>query len=102
MWKLVRAQCYIIVKKKEFFFAFLIMILCVLFNHFHNIYVYYGSEIAEMISFPEISLLGGNKIASFFFLKFYPFLLVLPAGFSLANDKTSSMKLLWTQRIGRS
>ena len=96
MWKLVRAQSYIIVKKKEFFFAFLIMILCVLFNHFHNIYVYYGSEIAE------ISLLGGNKLGSFFFLKFYPFLLVLPAGFSLANDKTSSMKLLWTQRIGRS
>lgn len=101
MWKLVKAQCNIIANKKVFAFTFLIMMICIGINHIHNIYVYYGSELSELISFPEISLLGGNNIASYFFLKIYPFLLVIPAGFSLAQDKTSSMELLWIQRCGR-
>lgn len=101
MWTLLKAQCNIIANKKEFIFAFMIMMLCIAANHMHNVVTYYGSELSEMVAFPEISLLGCNNIASYYFFKLYPFLLVMPAGFSLAQDKTSSMQLLFIQRSGR-
>lgn len=37
----------------------------------------------ERVAFPEISLLGCNNIASYYFFKLYPFILVIPAGFSV-------------------
>ena len=101
MWTLVKTQCDIIIRKKQFFFTFMLMMLCVMVNHVHNIFRYYGCEVSEMISFPEISLLGCNNIASYYFFKLYPFLLVIPAGFFLAQDKASSMELLFIQRSGR-
>lgn len=101
MWKLLKAQCDIIINKKFFLFSFMFIMTCVILNFFYNIYLYYGSDFSELIAFPEISLLGSNNISSYFFLKVYPFLLVFPAGFSLAEDKASSIELLWIQRSGR-
>lgn len=101
MWTLLKAQCNIIANKKEFISAFIFIIICIVLNHMHNIFTYYGNELSEMPAFPEVSLLGCNNMASYYFFKVYPFILVIPAGFSLAQDQASSMQLLFIQRSGR-
>lgn len=101
MWKLVKSQCTILMKKKEFTFTFILILGFIIANHGYNLYTYYGTEKAEMLTFPEISLLGANNTFGYFFLKIYPFILVLPAGLSIAQERLSSIDLLYVYRIGR-
>lgn len=101
MWSLIKSQCAILMKKKEFTFTFIFILGFIIANHGYNLYTYYGTEKAEMLIFPEISLLGSNNTFGYFFLKTYPFILVLPAGLSIAQERIQSIDLLYMYRIGR-
>ena len=101
MYKLVKAQCAAMVRKKEFTFTFLLILGFVIASHGYQMYTYYGMEKSEMLAFPEMSLLGSNNTFGYFFLKLYPFILVLPGGLSVAQDRQSSVDLLYIQRVGR-
>ena len=94
-------QCLVITRKRIFKIVFYLLLAIVLGNYIYNVYQYHGMEISEMYSFTEIGILGYNNIVSFYFLKFFPFLLVLPASLSVAAERNNKIEVLWVSRCGR-
>lgn len=94
-------QCLVIVKKRIFIITLGLLLALVFGNFIYNIYRYYGMEVSEMYSFAEIGILGFNNIVSFYFFKFFPFLLVLPAALSIATEQNNIIEVFWISRCGR-
>lgn len=94
-------QCQVIVRKKMFIIVFGLLLALVSGNFIYNVYQYYGMEVSEMYSFAEIGILGDNNDVSFYFLKFYPFFLVLPAALSVATEQNNILEVFWVSRCGR-
>ncbi len=65
-----------------------------------NVYKYYGTEICNMYSFLEISVLGNNTEIFFYIGKFFPFIVVLPVAISVAGEQLNKIDTLWINRCG--
>lgn len=100
----VKSQIRILMEKKITIFMFLAMIAIVLINYFQNVNAYANTAINFMMNPMRLLLLSADAYEAgslkFIFLQFYPFLVILPAGFSYALDKNSKMEIYLKGRLG--
>lgn len=83
--------------------TFYIMIIFVICNYISNVLTYNGYDILEMYEPVKLLLLSDENVNSpvgFYFMQIYPFIVVLPAGFSLSVDKQSNTMLFLCSRVG--
>lgn len=98
---LVKCQISLITKKLGYKVSLAIMLLVVITNYIGNIREYFGINLADMVAFLNLSIMSEEKSISWFITQSYPFLVVIPAGFSLATDKATKTDLLWISRCGK-
>lgn len=101
MVKLLKAQLNILIHQKGFRFSLFFLITAVAGNFIFNVVRFWNIEQADMYSFLEISLLSQTNRLGWYITVFFPFLLVLPGGLSLAVDKKTKTDLLWISRCGK-
>ncbi|MCI6676515.1 MAG: hypothetical protein MSG78_06415 [Clostridiales bacterium] len=93
----------IIFRRKTAMITFYIMIIFVICNYIFNVLTYNGYDILEMYEPVKLLLLSDENVNSpfgFYFMQIYPFIVVLPAGFSLSVDKQSNTMLFLCSRVG--
>lgn len=101
MKNLVKVQCNVLIRQKGCIFCFLTLCIMIGINFVGNVFRYWNTELAQMPSFVNISILSDEMSLGWYIASFFPFLLVLPGGLSLAIDKNCQEDLLWTERCGR-
>ena len=74
----------------------------VVVNFLMNVYKYQGLDLVEMYHPMKLILLSEhNGAIRYFFLQVFPFLSVLPGGFSFIRDTKSGMRVYFVGREGR-
>ncbi len=103
LFESIRSQMNIIFRRKTAMITFYIMIIFVICNYISNVLTYNGYDILEMYEPVKLLLLSDENVNSpfgFYFMQIYPFIVVLPAGFSLSVDKQSNTMLFLCSRVG--
>lgn len=102
MIKSTVAQIRILLAEKTAVFTFLFLFGLVLANYFINVFTYAGMDVSEMYRPTEFLLLANQGKLGFYFLEYYPLLVIVPAAFSYYNDRTSREKIYLEARMGKS
>lgn len=100
MFKTCIGQCKVIAMKKPFYIIFTFLCFIVTVHYLYNVYKYYGTEVCNMYSFLEISVLGTNTEIFFYIGKLFPFISVLPVAIGVAGDQLNNIDMLWVNRCG--
>ena len=93
-------------RRKEFIITFYVLLVLVLGNYLRNVILYQGRDVTNMYQPMKLLSLSFN-LASYngdgvlFLIQIYPFLVVLPAGFSLAREEQTGEHIYISSRIGR-
>lgn len=85
-------------------FSFYVILIFVMLNYVNNIMAYRGWDIVQLFHPAKIMLLSDLNVNSpygFYFMQFYPLLVVLPAGFSFYYDCQYNEVIFWCTRLGR-
>lgn len=101
MIKLVRTQCKLLTHQKTCIFCFFALLAVISINFINNVRQYWNVEAADMPSFLNISTLSDEMSIGWYIIQFFPFLLALPGGLSLAVDRNTSERELWIERCGK-
>ena len=88
-------------KSKITILMYIFMYVIVLVNYFDNVITYYGYNIPNMISPMKLLFLSDYEGYSFYFLQYYPLLVVIPASFAFVNDITSKEILYMQARMSK-
>ena len=80
--KSIKVQSIIIFKQRLYIIGFFIIFTFVLVNYFNNIKIYNGYDVSQMIHPTKLSLLNTYGKIGFYFMQYFPFILVIPASFS--------------------
>lgn len=101
MWRQIKAHISIMFKSKITILMYIFMYVIVLVNYFDNVITYYGYNIPNMISPMKLLFLSDYEGYSFYFLQYYPLLVVIPASFAFVNDITSKEILYMQARMSK-
>lgn len=95
MFKSVKMQIKTILDKKIAIIVFVLLTVMVIINFFGNLVKYDGQPVDTLIDPMRMLMLSAadydTASVKFIFLQFYPVLVILPAAFSYASDKTNSL-----------
>lgn len=98
----IREQIKICINKRIFIIFFIGMLIFISVNYIFNSYQYYGMDIVSLYSPMKILTLSeGGTVLNVYFLQYYAFIVILPAGFSFLNDKICGEQLYLQYRLGR-
>lgn len=100
MIKLIKTDMNIMFHKKGFQVSFLIILIYALWVTISYVIKQRGMDVSEMYHPVKLSGLNADSQYIWFFCKWFPFLVVLPAGFSLINDKNTKMVTFIKSRVG--
>lgn len=103
--KIVLTQVINMLKKKEAMFAFLILFAMVIYTFVGNVLEFQGMDVAEMYHPMKLMLVSYNRVGNdadmtALFIQLYPFLIVLPAGFSLSKEYQLGEHVYLSARLG--
>ena len=103
--KIVIAQVIDLLKKKEAALAFMILLGMVIYTFIGNVLEFQGMDAAEMYHPMKLMLLSYNRTdyaadMTALFMQLYPFLIVLPAGFSLSREYQLGEHVYLSARLG--
>ena len=101
MWASFKEQFKILIKRKEAHFSFFIIMLLILANFVAKMNQYEGHDVKNMLN-PFVLVLFSYINASaysFYLFQFLPFLIVLPAAFSLIDDLNSGEIVFLRSRL---
>lgn len=101
MWNAVTMQIKFLFSRKSTLLMYVFMYLLVFANFLLNMTRYWGSDVSVMYSGMKLLLLSDNNPLSFYFLQYYPFLVVVPAAFSYLADANSREIVFLQARIGK-
>lgn len=91
----------VIFKSKITIMIYILMHVFVFDNYFKNIITYYGYNIPNMVSPMKLLFLSNYSGNSFYFLQYYPLLVVIPAAFTFINDINSKEIVYMQTRISK-
>ena len=105
LFKSVKTQFLWGIKQRGFILTFAFNFLLVLFNYIWNVLEFQGMDILEMYHPAKMILLSYNKTyysadMALFFVQLYPILVVCPATFSIAGEKSAKEHILLISRVG--
>lgn len=103
--KLILTQVTYLLKKKEATLALFILFGMVIYTFVSNVLEYQGMDIAEMYHPMKLMLLSYNRVnenadMTGLLIQLYPFLVVLPAGFSLSKEYQLGEHIYLSARLG--
>lgn len=99
--KSVRMQIKSILNHKEIFIIMCILMLFVFVNYFTNIIKYNGKDITDMYFPMKLLLLSsGSGATNYYFMQYFPLLVIIPAGFSYVYDRDSKEIIYIQSRVG--
>ena len=103
--KIISAQINFQLKQMGSLFVFYVLLISVLINYAGNVFSYYGQEILEMVHPMKLLLLSYNLVyrkaeALLMLIQWYPILVCIPAGLSLAREAQLGFDTLIVARIG--
>lgn len=93
-------QLQVIWERKIAVIMFFLLFCLVLMNYFNNVMTYRGTDIVDMYHPMKLLTLSNYSKYYFYFLQYYPFLVVIPAGFSLFADKRLNQYIFIKSRVG--
>lgn len=102
LYRSVRAQMRVILKRRTAWIAFYIMFVLMVANYVVNLFLYRNYDLVELFHPAKILLLsyGSETGMGYFLMQIYPLLVILPAGFSLASDYESGESVFLHSRVG--
>ncbi len=101
MIKVAKMQICTLFHRKSTIIMYFLMYLLVFCNFFYNVWQYYGYNYWNMCHPMKLSFLNSYSIMGFYFLQFYPLLLLLPAAFAYFEDKSSKEIVFIQARTNR-
>ncbi|MFI3326298.1 MAG: hypothetical protein R3Y35_09005 [Clostridia bacterium] len=99
--KSVYTQIKILLNQKLAIITFFLMLILVLYNYFNNIYINLGKDVIELFQPMLITTISGYKNISFYFMQYFPFMVILPASFSYMLDKSANTTIFLELRVGK-
>ena len=96
----ISMQMRIIWERKIATIVFFLLFVLMLINFFTNVMIYKGSDMVNMYHPMKLLTLSTYSKYSFYLLQFYPFLVIIPAGFALFADKTLNQYIFIQARVG--
>lgn len=101
----IRSQFRVVIEKRWAVGVILLMFTLVLINFFSNVFKYQGTDVQAMINPMRLLFLSSESMdpgtLSFYFLQLFPLLVILPVGFSYADDKNSREEIYLVSRVGK-
>lgn len=86
---------------KEAFITICILTLFIFLNFFTNVVTYTGKDVIDMYFPMKLLLLSSSSGAfGFYFMQYYPLLVILPAGFSYISDRDSREDIYIQSKVG--
>lgn len=105
MSKSVKMQIKTILDKKIAIIVFVLLTVMVIINFFGNLVKYDGQPVDTLIDPMRMLMLSAadydTASVKFIFLQFYPVLVILPAAFSYASDKTNRTDIYLITRFDK-
>lgn len=99
--KSFKMQVKVLLERKTFFIMFFLMLGVVLINYSLNLLEYNGYDVIELCQPIELLTLSEKSGAvSYFFMQYYPLLVIIPAGFSFALDRDCREMVFIEARVG--
>lgn len=105
IFKATISQTNFLLRKKEAICVFYMLFIMVLINFISNVQYFQGRDIVEMSQPMKLLLLSYNRTElnatnTLLLIQLYPFLVVFPAGFSLARDYQLGTQVFLVSRLG--
>ncbi|MDD2213273.1 MAG: hypothetical protein PHR21_01845 [Oscillospiraceae bacterium] len=91
-----------ILLKKGWLLVLSLLFILVFINYSLNLKQYAGRDVLTMYDPMKMLLISQWSSLNAFMMQLYPILVVLPAGFTLFQDRHSGMRLYWLSREGAS
>lgn len=82
-----RMQLNLIIHKKGFQISFLIVLGYVIINYLYYVFTLWGYNSSDLYNPAVLIALNSDSKFSWYFITYYPFLVVLPAGFTFMTDR---------------
>lgn len=102
MKKAVVWQMKAICSRKAPIVMFLFLYAYVLLNYLTNVFRFSGTDVTDMYMSMYLLVLSEENVSfHFFFMQYFPLLLVIPASFSFLQDKSSRALNYLAARMGR-
>lgn len=102
MYELFKSQLRSIITTKSYKFTMLIIFGCIICVYIMNIRDYYGYELSQMQSYVEISSISSGRYTLTRIISVvFPFISIIPAGFSLFGDIKTRREIYWIYRVGK-
>lgn len=101
MFRLIKTDTKVLMHKKGFQIAFVIMLIYALLVTLVYAHIQKGSDVSMLYHPAILSGLNSDMEYVWFFCRWFPFLIVLPAGFSIVNDRNTNMKVFFECRRGK-
>lgn len=96
----ISMQVNALVKRKNAVTVYFAMLILVLINYFGNVVRYRGSDVMTMVHPMKLVLLSDYSALGFFFMQYFPFVVIIPAAFSFFSDKDSKEITYIRSRVG--
>lgn len=102
MYRLFKSQLKNIFLTKSYKIMMFIIWGCIVCVYIMNVKDYYGYELSQMQSYVEISSISSGRYALTRIIAIvFPFVSIIPAGFSLFGDIKTGRETYWIYRVGR-
>ncbi len=87
-------QLSVLFHKKGFQVSFMAVLAYVLLTYLFYVFKLWGYDVSDMYHPAVLSALNSDAEFSWFFMMYYPFIVVLPAGFLYMADRDTSMYII--------
>lgn len=94
-------QTKVLLRKKEFFIEFSILLFYVLLTYIYNVKTTLGSDIGNMLAPYEYDALSSWSKFQWYYNRFFPFVIVIASGFAYFQDIKSGEIYLYQSKMGK-
>ncbi len=106
MYRLIGTNIKHLMNRKSVWITFYILLFLVLFNFWRNVIKYQGLDVVNMYHPMKLlalshNLMNENADGVLLLIQLYPFLIVLPSGFSILQEMKTGEYIYMSSRIGR-
>ena len=99
--KFIGNQIKFMFNKKATIICMLILLAVVLTNYISNIFTYAGTDVIVTYHPMKLLVLHEDNAFSGYYMQIFSLIVVIPAAFSLYNDKSTGTQLFLVSRVGK-
>ena len=100
MRKSIRSQIHLCLERNDFWISLFLIFIFIAVNYVNNIVRYCDCDVSQMIHPMKLLMLETHNKWGFYFMQFFPFIIVFPAGFSYIYDSNRKTHTFLIARYG--